>query len=193
MAIINEAILRNVVWMLDCKGAGMAELSYIEPSEVSDYRLQRTFEASKVSYRLLMFLALFYKTARIPGESIADICEGMFDMHGAPPRGTAEKMAQDIRRIRTVNSFPEFFKSMGFTDKTIPRKAQFCTFLKETIDMSVKLGYSRQALSQAKALAIRRFLEPEVEVKEGLQLNAVAPQKVRISFFPVTKAGIGRN
>jgi ubiquitin-protein ligase len=105
MAIIKEAILRNVVWMLDYKGAGMAELSYIEPSAVSNYRLQRTFEASKVSYRILMFLALFYKTARAEGKPIANISDDIFDMHGAPPRGTAEKLAQEIRNIRTVSHF----------------------------------------------------------------------------------------
>ncbi|TKA34060.1 hypothetical protein B0A50_00040 [Salinomyces thailandicus] len=48
-AIVKEAVTRNVVWMLDDKGAGMAELSYMEPSAVSDYRLQKTFDASKTS------------------------------------------------------------------------------------------------------------------------------------------------
>ncbi|KAL8901290.1 MAG: hypothetical protein Q9207_005276 [Kuettlingeria erythrocarpa] len=66
-AIIKETILRNVVWMLDSKGAGMAELSYLEPSAVSDYRLIKTFQASRTSYRLLMFLSLFSRSARIPG------------------------------------------------------------------------------------------------------------------------------
>jgi len=190
MAIIKEAILRNVVWMLDCKGAGMAELSYIEPSAVSDYRLQRTFEASKISYRLLMFLALFYRTARIPGKSIADLRDDMFDMHSAPPHGTAETMAQKIRQIRTVNSFPDFFKAMGLTSKTIPEKAQFCAFLKRTVEESVKVGYSCQPITQAKALAIRMVRDPGVEVKEGIPSDA-APPKQGISFFP-SKGGKGR-
>jgi hypothetical protein len=54
--VIKEAILRNVVWMLDAKGAGFAELAYLEPSAVSDYRVIKTFVASPTSYRLLMFL-----------------------------------------------------------------------------------------------------------------------------------------
>ena len=59
VAVIKETILRNVVWMLDSKGAGMAELSYLEPSAISDYRLIKTFLASRTSYRLLLFLSLF--------------------------------------------------------------------------------------------------------------------------------------
>lgn len=71
-ALIKEAITRNVVWMLEpsLKGKGLAELSFMETSPVSDYRLQMTFEASKTSYRLFMFLNLMRKivnkTARTP-------------------------------------------------------------------------------------------------------------------------------
>ncbi|OCL03023.1 hypothetical protein AOQ84DRAFT_162610, partial [Glonium stellatum] len=35
LAIIKETILRNVVWMLDGKGGGRAELAYLEPTAVS--------------------------------------------------------------------------------------------------------------------------------------------------------------
>lgn len=46
-SIIREAITRNVVWVLDKRGTDMSELSYIERSSISDYRLQRKFEASR--------------------------------------------------------------------------------------------------------------------------------------------------
>ena len=62
-AIITEAITRNVVWLLDRKGAGMAELGYLEDDEVSHYRLGKTFQGSRTSYRLLMFSELFRRTA----------------------------------------------------------------------------------------------------------------------------------
>src|SRR5437763_547424 len=76
MAIIKETVTRNVVWMLDARGAGMAELSYMEASAVSNYRLQKTFEASKTSYRLLMFfnlLRLATGRASIPRKSLAQL------------------------------------------------------------------------------------------------------------------------
>ncbi|TVY38619.1 Ubiquitin-conjugating enzyme E2, partial [Lachnellula subtilissima] len=51
-SIIKETITRNVVWTLDPTGSNMPDLAYLEPSPVSRYRLQRTFAASKTSYRL---------------------------------------------------------------------------------------------------------------------------------------------
>ena len=41
MAIIRETVTRNVVWMLDRKGANMPELAYMEADGISLYRLQR--------------------------------------------------------------------------------------------------------------------------------------------------------
>jgi len=182
LAIIKEAILRNVVWMLDNKGAGMAELSYIEPCTVSEYRLQRTFEASKTSYRLLMFFALFYRAARPSGKSLSAIRDELFDMHGAPPKGAAERMAAEIRDVRNVNSFPAFFKVMGL--EKMPNKETFCTFLKRTIEDSVKMGYSRQPINQSQAFAIRKLKDPFAQQAKDVMLNVPAPQRASISFFP---------
>lgn len=182
LAIIKEAILRNVVWMLDNKGAGMAELSYIEPCAVSEYRLQRTFDASKTSYRLLMFFALFYRAARPTGTSLTAIRDELFDMHGAPPKGAAERMAAEIRDIRNVNSFPAFFKVMGL--EVTPSKENFCTFLKRTIEDSVKMGYSRQPINQSQASAIRKSRDPFAQQTRDVILNVPAPHRASISFFP---------
>ena len=181
-AIIKEAILRNVVWMLDNRGKGMAELSYLEPSAVSEYRLQRTFEASKVSYRLLMFQALFYRTARAAsGKPISAIRDELFDAHGAPPQGAAEKMAAEIREIRTVNTWPAFFEVMGLEQK--PNKEDFCAFLKRTIEDSVKAGYSKMPVGQGQALALRKLKEPDVEVAEGVVASKTLPLRAGLGFF----------
>ncbi|KAL8668866.1 MAG: hypothetical protein Q9168_006525, partial [Polycauliona sp. 1 TL-2023] len=124
VAIIKEAVLRNVVWMLDAKGAGMLELSYMEPEPVSEYRLQKTFEASLTSYRLLMFCHLFCRTARGTNnlKSLAELRDQLFDTHGAPPRGVAASMAQDIRNIKSMNAFPAFLKEMGIQERNLPTK-----------------------------------------------------------------------
>lgn len=175
--------------MLDPKGANKAELSYIEPSPVSGYRLQRTFEATKTSYRLLMFFALFYRTARSdPRQSLTAIRDKLFDRHGAPPRGMAEELAAEIRRIKEVNNFPDFFKAMGLQET--PNKQNFCTFLKRTITESFEKGYSSMPLSQGQALALRKAKEPGVEVAEGVVMAMRVPS---VSFFPVRKGkGKGR-
>ncbi|KAG9191885.1 hypothetical protein G6011_10619 [Alternaria panax] len=71
--IIKEAILRNVVWMLDDKGAGMAELAYLEPSAISKYRTDMTFAASPTSYRLIMFMKLFSSAARPRNKTLVEL------------------------------------------------------------------------------------------------------------------------
>ncbi|KAI4189250.1 MAG: hypothetical protein LQ346_005152 [Caloplaca aetnensis] len=180
-AIIKESILRNVIWMLDSRGAGMAELSYLEPSAVSDYRLIKTFQASRTSYRLLMFFSLFSRSARIPGKSLETIRDDMFDAHGAPPRGMASHMAAEIRRIKEIDGFPPFLKEMGL--RGIPQKAEFSCFLKRMVTHSAEVGYSSVPVTQGQALAMRLDKEPGVEVAEGV----VAEKRElsgRLNFFP---------
>ena len=190
LAIIHEAVIRNVVWMLDSKGANMPELSYLEPTPISEYRVKRTFEASRTSYRILMFQALFAKIARPADTPISTICDDIFDRHGAPPPGTAEKLAGDIRHLRSINSFPEFFDVMGVPYD--PSSTEFPSFLKESITLSVQKGYSRMPIKQDKALALRMLKEPKVERAKGVapdQAYAGRSKGAGISFFP----GKGKN
>ncbi|KAL9600001.1 MAG: hypothetical protein Q9219_003470 [cf. Caloplaca sp. 3 TL-2023] len=182
MAVIKETILRNVVWMLDPKGAGMAELSYLEPSPVSEYRLEKTFQASRTSYRLLMFLSLFSRRARVPGKTLETIRDDMFDTHGAPPHGLASQMAAEIRRVKEINQFTPFLQDMGL--KTIPEKAEFSDFLKRMIIKSAEVGYSCEPITQEEALAFRLVKELGVEVTEGLVPSEKPPRAYALCFFP---------
>ena len=187
--IINEAIIRNVVWMLDYKDANRPELSYLEPTPTSKYRLQHTFEASKTSYRLLMFQALFYKIARPINTPISTICDDAFERHGAPPSGTAERLAQDIRHLKTVNTFPEFFDVMGIHYDSI--EATFPAFLKSSITRSCEKGYSCQPITQGHALALRKAREPGVPVAEGVKVDGRSKLGPGMTFFP-NKGGKGK-
>jgi len=181
-SIIKETITRNVVWMLDSKGAKMPELSYMEPSDISAYRLKHTFEASKTSYRLLMFLNLFRKAAvGSPRKHLPVILDEAFQRHGAPPRGSAKKLADAIKRIHAIDNFPEFLDSMGIEK---PSGAWFTSFLRSCVEASVEKGYSKMPLNQKHALYLRQMKEPDVEVREGL-----VPVQVDLSgktFFPGT-------
>lgn len=184
LAIIREAVIRNVVWMLDKKGANMPELSYIEPTPTSAFRMQRTFEGSKTSYRILMFQALFAKIARPTNTPISTICDEIFDRHGAPPFGTAELLAKDIRHLRSINSFPDFFGVMNV--EYDPTSTGFAGFLKESIMLSVEKGYSTLPIKQGKALGIRKLEEPGVECVKGVVADdayAAGPRR-ELSFFP---------
>ena len=183
--IIKEAVTRNVVWMLDIRGADMAGLSYLEPSPESEYRLHETFQASKISYRLLMFLNLFRRTARPPGKSIQQVCDEAFEAHGAPPKGTTERLVAEIRRIHAVDRFPPFLKFMGIT--VMPSKQEFTAFLRESIEDSMRLGYSRWPLNQSQALGVRMIREPGVEVAPDLVTERGLPHRAHFSFFPARK------
>ncbi|TKA63076.1 hypothetical protein B0A55_12608 [Friedmanniomyces simplex] len=209
-AIIKEAVTRNVVWMLDGRGAGMAELSYLEPSDVSDYRLQKTYEASKISYNLLMFANLMLRTVScsatpkphaLPGSASGSSPAGtkikigaapsplkerrdeLFSRHGAPPEGAAAQLAASIRSIQKVETFPAFLQAM---EVPMPSKAEFTRFLRRTVCDSVEKGYSKWTLKREEALAIRLAREPTVEVPEGMQPASRAGGYY--TFFP-GKAG----
>jgi len=171
-AIITEAITRNVVWLLDRKGANKAELSFLEVDQVSEYRLKHTFEGSLVSYRLLMFSELFRRTARPPAasQSLVQIRDDLFARHGAPPLGAAAHLAFEVRRLHLINTFPAFLAEMGL--KHIPSAANFTTLLRRTVvdsmtppspkSSSTARGYSRWALSQREALRLRLYTEWKV-------------------------------
>lgn len=201
--IIKEAILRNVVWMLDGQGANMAELAYLEPGATSNYRLVMTYHASSTSYRLLMFLKLFSSAARPQGKPLVELREALFDTHGAPPPGVSEAMAQRIREIREVNTFPVFLKTMGIED--MPSKSVFTAFLRRTITDSVKAGYSVMPINQSRLYMMRRARERHVEVAEGVKVTPALERwfaqgekwvdngwQGRPSFFP-NRDGRGRN
>ncbi|KAI1212061.1 uncharacterized protein F4807DRAFT_417433 [Annulohypoxylon truncatum] len=153
-AIIIEAITRNVVWLLDRKGARMPELSYIEPGPVSAYRLSKTFEGSRTSYRLLMFSELFRRTAR-PSHTkpLTQVRDELFDRHGAPPRNAARELSETIRRLHTINDFPAFLKEMGL--QTIPDAQTFTDVLRKTVLSSMHKGYSRWGMPPRYALLLR--------------------------------------
>ena len=186
MAIIKEAVTRNVVWMLDARGAGMPELSYMEASTVSEYRLQKTFEASKTSYRLLMFLNLLrLTTSQATGglrKTVSQLRDEMFDRHGAPPKGASTRLANDIKRIHAVNTFPDFLKAMGV--QKMPTAAAFTAFLRRSVEESVTKGYSVWGLSQARALELRRIKEPNVEVRSAQDSKPEWRATKNGSFFP---------
>ncbi|KAI0203348.1 hypothetical protein F4808DRAFT_418367 [Astrocystis sublimbata] len=160
-SIITEAIVRNVVWLLDGRGAGLAELSYLERDAVSAYRLDKTFQGSRTSYRLLMFSELFRRTARPSHEkSLVQVREELFDRYGAPPRDAAPRLAAEVRRLHTVDDFPAFMREMGLAQ--VPTSANFTAVLRGTVVTSMQRGYSRMALPRHEAMRLRLAKDPDV-------------------------------
>lgn len=191
MAIIRETITRNVVWMLDKRGAGMAELAYMEADPISHYRLQKTFDASRTSYRLLMFLNLFRRTInRGTGKdrkTLIQLREDLFDAHGAPPKDVAEKFASDVRDLQKVKNFPQFITIMG---SPAPKASEFTSFLRNCVEQSMIKKYSVWGCSQQKALTLRQQVDLGVQIRSDPKpvWRAVGnPQN--LSFFPTGRRG----
>lgn len=191
MAIIRETVTRNVVWMLDRRGAGMSELAYMEGNTISHYRLQKTFDASKTSYRLLMFLNLFRRTInRGTGKSrktLVQLREDLFDAHGAPPKGVAEKFARDVRELQKVKNFPQFITIMGLAT---PKASEFTKFLRTCVEQSMIKRYSVWGISQQKALTLRQEVDPGVQIRSDPKTVWRATGNPRhLSFFPNGRRG----
>ncbi|KAK5083326.1 hypothetical protein LTR70_008163 [Exophiala xenobiotica] len=181
MAIIRETVTRNVVWMLDKRGANMPELCYIEADTISHYRLQKTFDASKTSYRLLMFLNLFRQTINRGNKSLVQLRDELFDSHGAPPRGTAAKLANDIKQLQQVKNFPAFIKIMGLTP---PPASQFTSFLRNCVEESMREGYSVWGISQQRAFTARKMIDPEVQERNEVRREWQGRGTFQSGFFP---------
>ncbi|KAJ9652146.1 hypothetical protein H2198_008568 [Neophaeococcomyces mojaviensis] len=183
MAIIRETVTRNVVWVLDKRGANMPELAYMEADAISTYRLQKTFDASKTSYRLLMFLNLFRRTINRGTRTLGQLREELFDSHGAPPRGAAARLANDIKALQQVKNFPQFIKAMSLTP---PPASRFTNFLRTCVEDSVIKGYSVWGISQERALTLRKMKDPSVQERAAADQKSQWKSRgtLEVSFFP---------
>ncbi|KJR87713.1 uncharacterized protein SPSK_07080 [Sporothrix schenckii 1099-18] len=156
-SIITEAITRNVVWLLDTKGAGRAELVHLEAKDtISEYRLHHTFVGSQTSYRLLMFMELFRRTARPQGQSLEAVRDALYQRHGAPPAGAAAHLSAEVRRLQTIQTWPNFLEAMGVD---VPSKSVFCNVLRKAVRDSMSHRYSVWGLTAAEAESLRAFHE----------------------------------
>ncbi|KAI0097608.1 hypothetical protein GGR51DRAFT_566332 [Nemania sp. FL0031] len=189
-SIITEAIVRNVVWLLDRKGANMAELSYMERNAVSAYRLDKTFQGSRTSYRLLMFSELFRRTARPShGKTLSQVQDELFERHGGPPPDAAGQLAAEVRRMHTIDNFPAFMKEMGL--QIIPTPENFTNVLRGTVRESMARGYSKWAVSHPWAMRLRLQNDPNIELTKEEERSPATfinygPENRRpsYSFFP---------
>ena len=180
-AVLNEAIKRNVFWVLDKKGSNKSELGYLEPDPISRYRLQYTFDASRANYRFYMFCHFFILTAR-PDQThcLTQVRDGLFDRHGAPPAETAENVLEHAWRIEYIDSFDALMKELGIEDR--PDEKEMTEFLRQSVRDSVASGYHQMPYLQHKFYALRRDAESGVGVAEGINVSMRRPQGPLASF-----------
>ncbi|KAK2612395.1 hypothetical protein QQS21_001659 [Conoideocrella luteorostrata] len=212
-AIITEAITRNVVWLLDGKGAGFAELGFLEDDEISHYRLKKTFQGSRTSYRLLMFSELFRRTVRPrtastsssrtdSRKSLVEVRNELFTRHGGPPVGAAAELASEVRRLQKIDGFPSFLREMGIS--AIPTPKNFTSVLRDTVRASVSNGYSREG-EQKRLLSLRMARDEEMDA-HAAAMKVWGPGKTwlcsgqvvsevnsgKLTFFPQRKNDVNK-
>lgn len=135
----------------------MPDLAYLEPDEVCQHRLEKVFKANKTSHRLLMFFNLSRCTidrgSGVNRKFLEQMRDELFDSHGAPPYGTAAKLAAQVKKVQEISTFPAFLAIMGIRD--IPGEAVLTKFLRSCVTDSMAKGYSVQGCTQEAAKAIR--------------------------------------
>ena len=95
-------------------------------------------------------------------------------------------MAEEIRRIKSIDSFSPFLMEMGIQKCNLPGKSEWTGFLQNMVRRIAEVGYSCMPMSQTVALGLRKLKEPDVEVGPDVLVEKaqVATGKGRLSFFP---------
>ncbi|KAK0707685.1 hypothetical protein B0H67DRAFT_685953 [Lasiosphaeris hirsuta] len=200
-AVVTEAITRNVVWLLDGKGAGYAELGYLETDPVSQYRLKRTFEGSRTSTIAAAPKPSRRASTTVPSStsrsaspsnspySLSSLCSTLFGRHGAPPPGAAAHLASEVRRLQQIDDFPSFLREMGIT---IPSASSFTTVLRSTVTASAGRGYSRPLISPqdiADLACLRLYRDRSVDRKAVEVRMETLGRQITLNASQVEDAG----
>lgn len=154
--VVTGAITRNVQALL----TRHPELSYLEPDgAASAYRLHHTFMGSLASYRALMFMDIFQRTARpaTNGTSLEQARDALFRRRGLPPSATTAYLAAETRRILAVDSFPGLLAYLGMLPVPGPRLLSGA--LRETVREARRRYYMTWPLERDELLVLRRTAE----------------------------------
>lgn len=137
---LEEVIVRNVRWVL----RESPELEFMEDS-CSDYRLEKTFEKSKTSLRLMMFQIVFLNTFV---NSYASDLSRLDDTYGFPDKDIPERMVGEIKEIYKVTSWPSFFQRVQYARGARFGKEMFSDLLRNAIKTSADRGYHTPVLPE---------------------------------------------
>lgn len=144
---LQEVITRNVRWVL--KDA--PELELLEQG-ASDYRLDKTFQFSKTSLRLIMFqmtfLDLFITT-------YASDLSRLDSNYGFPEKELPERMVAEIKVIYQVDSWPKFFNVVRYSKGALFTKETFSQMLRECVQQSAARKYHDPTKNSQQLLQLR--------------------------------------
>jgi stress response protein SCP2/ubiquitin-protein ligase len=123
-AVLTENFDRNVIWVckqfpelakIAVEQGSMTKEQWDKAQKVLDTeRLNKSYEASHVSQRLIMFHAYFLSHIARPANTPIDVVTYNYDRYyGKPSWATKKKFQQFIKRVSTVTKWPQFFQCLG--------------------------------------------------------------------------------
>jgi len=140
-ALILEVFDRNQKWVLQ-QFPALGNLKN-EKAEVDKYRILRTFEATKVSQRLVMFHVYFLNNiAKPPGKSVRDVKRMYDEYYGRPTQRMKFALQLATKDIQSINNWIEVFHRV---DIPLPTPKIMTRWLRQSVYNSQRKRYHRRA------------------------------------------------
>lgn len=143
-ALVDETQDRNVLWI--CKEH--PKLASLAAPEVSNNnnalgvemdRLTKSFEATQVSLKLLLFHVYFLrKIARPSGASLGKVADSYDRFYGRTSSKTQEEFQNAVKRILSISKWPEFYSLAGLS---APTPKSMTEILRQAVRNSKKKKY----------------------------------------------------
>ncbi|CAI2169596.1 852_t:CDS:2 [Funneliformis geosporum] len=154
---LEELLSRNVVWYLN----SAPELSFLEKSNyVSKYRLEKTFNLSGISLRLVMFQVAFLKMMR--GKEVE-----MDRKYGYPSDEMSVSLLSLIKEIYAAKTWNIFFNMINFPLPKTNWESKVSVMLINAVKDSEKSGYHQNPYTIDELLHLRKKKESTVPTPDN--------------------------
>lgn len=151
--VLQEIFDRNAFWILK-------KYPEISLSKISDEELiSKSFDATLVSLRLIMFHVHFLLNIARPNNASLDEIAKQYDQrYGRPTQKMQEELQNEIFKIQKVDNYSDFFKRVRVNPKLdVPKIIRKC------IQNSIEKGYHPSSFAevQQKRLERQKYMKKE--------------------------------
>lgn len=137
-AYLQETMDRNVLWTI--RRCGLKYATSVPDPHIDQDRIEKTFVANHISWRLLVFQVKFLEIVAKPaGASLEEVAKEYDRLYGRPSarvRDALQAATKDIQE--NVINFDEFFKRIGLP--TLSRE-ELLNLLRRSVSNSERKGY----------------------------------------------------
>jgi len=137
-AYILECFDRNVKWTVE-KFPHLKKIPQVTSPGIVSSRITKTFEAIRVSQRLLMFHVYFFRNIAKPENTTINKIKAMYDtLYGMPTHAVKEELQVAIKDILKVDDWVKFFDRI---DIPLPSTDQLYSWLCDSVQRSEAKRY----------------------------------------------------